>query len=97
MSRKVTRRIRKTVRLLGIETLEAREMMSVSQLWFSRLTLCVKTDDVATSVEVRRAESAVTIKDLTTARNWTYAAEKVGQVEFQGGPVMTALSITLPT
>ncbi|NUQ62875.1 MAG: hypothetical protein HUU20_10320 [Pirellulales bacterium] len=85
MFQKKNRPARKRTTLLGLEALESREMMSVSQLWFSGMTLCVKTDNASTSVEIRQSGTDVIVKDLTTARNWSYAASQVGQVDFQGG------------
>lgn len=67
------------------ETLEARDVPSVSSLWFSGTTLVVKTNDVSTGVEVRPSGSNVVIQEVGTARSWSYAASTVGTVEFQGG------------
>ena len=84
MSRK-TDRIRRSSTLGDPEGLEGRKMMSVSQTWFNGSTLCVKTDNAATSVEVRQVGSNIVIHDLSTARQWSFAASSVGTVEFQGG------------
>jgi hypothetical protein len=86
MSRKMVKNVTREKALLGVEPLEPRELMSVSQLWFSDGTrLCVKTDDASTSVELRQYGSNVTVKDLNTSRSWSYAAAKVKAFEFQGG------------
>lgn len=74
-----------TTARLGFESLEGRDLMSVSNVWFSGDLLVVKTDNTSTSVDVRQAGSNVTVKDVSTNRTWTYAANKVGRVEFQGG------------
>lgn len=84
MSRK-TARSRRSSHLGNLEPLEGRRMMSVTQTWFTGSMLCVKTDDTATSVEVRQVGSDIVIHDLTTARSWNFAASRVGTVEFQGG------------
>ena len=71
--------------LLGAESLETREMLSVSSLWFSGSNLVVKTDNASTSVQVQQAPNQIVIKDLSSAKSWSYASSRVGQVEFQGG------------
>lgn len=76
----------KTKRIpLCFETLESREMMSVSQLWFSGSTLVVKTDNLSTSVTVNQVGSNVRINEVGTAKYWDYNASSVQRVEFQGG------------
>ncbi len=64
-------------------------MMAVSQTWLSGSTLFVKTDDAATSVEVRLVESRTEILDVTTSDGAvviaSFPAIAVGTVEFQGG------------
>jgi len=82
---RVTKASLRPSQLRDFETLEDRKLMSVSQMWFNGNTLCVKTDDVATSVEVRQFGSDIVIQDLSTARSWNFAASSVGTVEFQGG------------
>lgn len=84
MSRK-TNRIRRSSQLGDLEVLEGRQMMAVTQAGFNGNTLIVKTDDAATSVEVRRVGSDIVIRDITTSRSWNFAASRVGTVEFQGG------------
>lgn len=82
-SRPAPRRTANKVR--SVESLEKREMMAVSALWFSGSTLVVRTDNASTSVNVQSSGSNVMIRDLTTNRSWSYAASSVAQVEFQGG------------
>lgn len=64
-------------------------MMAVSQTWVSDNTLFVKTDDAATSVQVRLVESRIEIHDVTTSDAAVVLASlpatSVGMVEFQGG------------
>jgi hypothetical protein len=78
-------RARRSNRLRDLEALEGRRMMSVSQMWFSGSTLCVKSDDASTSVEVRQVGTDIQVRDLSTSRSWNYSASSVGAVEFQGG------------
>ncbi len=72
-------------KLRAVESLEKRELMAVSALWFSGNMLVVRTDNASTNVTVESSGSNVMIRDLTTNRSWSYAASSVGQVEFQGG------------
>lgn len=60
-------------------------MASVSQTWFTGQTLFVKTDDAATSIEVRQVGSELVVRDVGASRTWSFAAARVGTVEFQGG------------
>ncbi len=78
-------RERKLRRTLLVDQLEAREMMSVSQLWFSGNTLVVKTDNASTSVQVNQSGSTIRIDEIGTNRTWSYNSASVGTVEFQGG------------
>ena len=88
MSRKIDRDTNASLRnnqLRDLETLEDRKLMSVSQTWFTGSTLCVKTDDAATSVEIRQVGTDIQVKDVTTSRSWNFAANRVGTLEFHGG------------
>jgi hypothetical protein len=81
---------RKTAKLcaprkLQLDSLESRDMFSVSSLWFSGDMLVVKTDNAATDVKVSSVGSNVRITELGSNKTWDYAASKVGKVEFQGG------------
>ncbi|MCG6155129.1 C2 family cysteine protease [Rubinisphaera margarita] len=67
------------------ETLETRQLLSVSKLWMSGSTLVVKANDSATHVKVRQNGSKVQIEDVTTRRKWNVSKSKVSTVEFQGG------------
>src|SRR3954470_21445129 len=78
-----TRNINKTC--LGVETLEGRDMPSVVSLGFSGNVLVVKTDNASTSVAVAASASNIVIKEQGTGRSWSYAANRVGKVEFRGG------------
>lgn len=80
MARKIENQVR-----LSVEQLEDRRQLSVSSLWYSGNILVVKTDNAATSVVVNPSGSNIVIKDLGTSRSWSYAASRVGKVEFQGG------------
>lgn len=67
------------------EALEQRQVMSVTNPWFSGSMLVVPTDNNATSVELASSGSNLVVRDLSSNRSWTYAASQVSQVEFQGG------------
>lgn len=84
MARK-TDRSRRSSTFGNPEALEGRQMMAVAQTGFNGNTLIVRTDNAATSVEVRQVGSDIVIKDLTTGRSSNFAASRVGTVEFQGG------------
>jgi len=84
MARK-TDRSRRSSTFGNLEALEGRQMMAVAQTGFNGNTLIVRTDNAATSVEVRQVGSDMVIKDLTTGRSSNFAASSVGTVEFQGG------------
>lgn len=84
-SRKLTS-ARRGPRPLRMDTLESREMFSVSSLWFTNdKVLVVKTDNADTSVQVSQSGSTLSIKELGTNRSWQYQSTQVGKVEFQGG------------
>jgi hypothetical protein len=70
---------------LTVDALEARDMLSISSLWFSGSTLVVKTDNASTSVAVNSSGTNIVISELGTFRTWSYAASLIGKVEFQGG------------
>ena len=72
-------------RALAFDNLESRQVLSVSSLWFSGATLVVKTDNAATSVDVRQVGSNIEIQEVGSGRAWSYAPSRVGKVEFQGG------------
>lgn len=67
------------------EVLEQREVLTVTNTWFSGLTFVVLADSSATSVAVRQSGSSVVISEEGTSRTWTYSSSQVNQVEFQGG------------
>ncbi len=67
------------------ETLEPRDLKSVSQLWFNGTTLVVKTDNASTNVSVKQNGTNVVVSEDGTARSWSYRTSQVRQVEFQGG------------
>jgi hypothetical protein len=81
---KATNNLRKSTRL-SLEPLESRDLMSVNSLFFSGSTLVVHTDNSSTSADVRQVGSNYVIDDLSTHRSWTFAANKVAAVQFQGG------------
>jgi Ca2+-binding RTX toxin-like protein len=92
MARKRTRSARPVTALLDVESLENRKLMSVSQIsldksrfFNSEAYLIIKTDDSATSVDVRKVGSDVVVRDLTTSRSWNFAANQVTRVDFIGG------------
>ena len=75
----------KSRRTPAFDNLESRQVLSVSSLWFSGTTLVVKTDNVATSVDVHQAGSNIQIEEVGSGKTWSYASSSVGTVEFQGG------------
>lgn len=85
MSRKTTSPTRRSKHLREVELLETRKLMSVSQTWFDNDRLCVRTDDAATSVEVRQIGADIVIRDVMASKSWNFAANRVGAIEFQGG------------
>lgn len=70
---------------LGIESLEARDLLSVSSLWFNGTKLIVQTDNANTSVAVNAGSAQVIINEVGTGRSWTYGAASVSEVQFVGG------------
>ena len=72
-------------RKLAMDSLEGRDMFSVSQLWFSGDMLVVKTDNASTTVHVSQSGSNIRISEIGTSRFWDYASSRVAKVEFQGG------------
>lgn len=70
---------------LASESLEQRQVMSVTNPWFSGSMLVVPTDNNATNVELISSGSNLVVRDHSSNRSWTYAASQVSQVEFQGG------------
>lgn len=91
MSRKSIRRASEarkrpnTTVVLGLESLERRDLMSLSKPWLDGSTLIAIANDISTSVEVRQSGSKLVIRDMDTGRKWSYAAKRVSQVQFQGG------------
>ena len=75
----------KSRRTLAFDNLESRQVLSVSSLWFSGITLVVKTDNAATSVNVSQVGSNTQIQEVGSGRTWSYVSSSVGTVEFQGG------------
>ncbi len=68
---------------LRLETLERREVLSVTNLWTSGASLIVQSNNSATNVEVHKSGSSIAIKEVGTAKYWYYTG--VSKVEFQGG------------
>src|SRR5436853_6921288 len=83
-STKVTKK-NKTRFSPSLESLEDRSLMAVADLHFSGNRLVVKTDNAATSVEVRAVGTNLQIVDLTAGKTYSYATSSVGSVEFLGG------------
>ena len=67
------------------ESLEQRQVMSVTNPWFSGSTLIVPTDNNSTHVTLSSSNGNVMVSDVGTNRTWTYASSSVSKVEFQGG------------
>lgn len=68
-----------------VESLETRDLMSVSSVWLSGSTLVVKAYDSPTSVEIDKSGKNVVVTDTDTHKTWSFATKKVNVVEFQGG------------
>lgn len=69
----------------ALEALERRDLPSVSSLFLSGRTLVIRSDALATNVEVNPTASGVQVRCVGTNRTWSYAAGVIGSVEFQGG------------
>jgi hypothetical protein len=67
------------------ESLEQRQVMSVTNPWFSGSMLVVPTDNNSTNVELTSSGSNLVVRDHSSNRSWTYSASQVSRVEFQGG------------
>jgi hypothetical protein len=72
-------------RSLHLDSLEKREMFSVSSLYMHGDMLIVQTDNAATAVEVSQSGSNIRVDDVTTNRSWDIASGSVGSVAFVGG------------
>lgn len=68
---------------LGVTALEAREMMSVSQLLMTGTTLTVSTNNVGTSVQFDHYGGGVLVSEVGTGRWWV--RQGVQTVQFIGG------------
>ena len=69
----------------AVETLDRRDLMSVSTQWMSGTTWVARCDDAATSVTVSDTGSSYRITDNGTGASWTKAKGLVAKVELQGG------------
>lgn len=76
------------------ESLEQRQVMSVTNPWFSGSMLVVPTDNNSTNVELTSSGSNLVVRDHSSNRSWTYSASQVSRVEFQGGNETIDSSIT---
>jgi hypothetical protein len=83
--RKRTARRRNTTFSSGLEHLEVRKVLSVTNTFFSGNMLVLQSDNTATKVEVRSSGSNIQIRDVVSNTTWSYLASRVGKVEFQGG------------
>lgn len=82
----MSRKKSKTTRTLGLEALEARELMSVTNVSISDdRILRVTTNNASTSVEVGQSGSQIIVKDLSADQSWQAKASKVRQIDFVGG------------
>lgn len=82
---------------LGFETLESREMMSVTNPWFRGNLWVIPTDNSATSVRVTQSDGYVVVTETTTGRFWRESLSRVGRVEFQGGAGNDRFINAIPT
>ena len=74
-----TKTIRTTARpaaktQLGLESLDRRDMPSVTSIYQASDYVCVSTDNANNNVEVRMNGSYVEVKDWTTGYAWDYAS-----------------------
>lgn len=67
------------------ESLEQRQVRSVTNPRFSGSKPAVPADDQATNVERRSSVSNLIVRDHSSNRRWIYTAAQVSQFEFQGG------------
>ena len=70
---------------LGLESLDRRDVPSVSSVVASGTTWVVQTDNVATSVTASRVGANVVLTEGVTGHTWSRSAALVGRVEFRGG------------
>lgn len=68
-----------------LETLEAREVPSVSNVFLSGSTLIVQTNGGNTTANISQVGANYVVRDTVTNQTWSRAAASVSIVEFQGG------------
>lgn len=79
-------RTKKHLSRLSLESLERRELMSVSQVFFAANNrLIVKSNDAAANVSISQSGSNLVVRDATINRTWSFARGSVADLEFQGG------------
>src|SRR5262245_25817698 len=78
--------VRRSESKLGIESLEGREMPSVTSVFLSGSNLFVNTDNNATSVTINPyGSSCIQVVEGGTGRTWTYASSSVSWAGVYGG------------
>ncbi len=70
---------------LDMQSLEARDVPSVTSLWFSNDMLVVQTNDAPTEVRVYQEGSNYRIQEGGSNRSWYYWTGWINKIEFQGG------------
>src|SRR5687767_13875322 len=70
---------------LCAESLESREVASVTQPWMSGSLWVVPTNDAATKLEVSQVGTNYVVRDVNTSQTWSKPVTSVSRIEFQGG------------
>jgi hypothetical protein len=78
-------RLSKTAFRPTLEALGARELPSVSSVFFSGTTWVARTDSAATAVTVSDDGTRVRLTEGGTGRTWSEPRSRVSRVELQGG------------
>src|SRR5262245_34734861 len=70
---------------LALEQLEAREVLSVSQVYPVGATLVIAGDNAPTKAEIYQSGSNYVVQDQASGQTWSFAASSINKVVFYGG------------
>ena len=70
---------------LSSEALEPRQLLTVTNPYFSGSLLVVPTNNSATKIDLSATTTTVQVKDLSANKVWSYARSSVSKIELQGG------------
>src|SRR5436190_3350041 len=70
---------------LALEHLEAREVLSVSQVYPVGATLVIAGDNAPTKAEIYQSGSNYVVQDQANGNTWSFAAASISKVVFYGG------------